>query len=146
MEISLFYGRGQEPDRLIARWRTIADRPAVQVAVPLATSESILEPGWRVEVRRLRDGALVYCASFALDRGGAKLVTLVAEQQSYDPAFPPAETLRAQSAAELIVWGMRSQVPVTLLHEILIAHPNALRSQCDDLRAHWIARTSVPGS
>jgi hypothetical protein len=146
MEISLFYGRGQESDRLIARWRTIADRPAVQVAVPLASSESILEPGWKVEVRRLRDGALVYCCSFALDRGGAKLATLVGEQQAYDPAFPSAETLRAQSAPELIVWGMRSQVPVNLLHEILMAHPTALRSQCDDLRSHWIARTSVGGS
>lgn len=146
MEISLLYGRRREPDRLIARWRTLADRPAVQVAVRLASSDAILESGWRVEVRRLRDGALASCHSFALDRGGARLDRVVSEQQALDPEFPGVETLRAQSAPELIVWGMRSQVPVTLLHEILIAHPTALRNQCDDLRSHWIARASVAGS
>ncbi len=145
MEISIFFGRGTDPDRLIARWRTIADRPAVEVAVRLASSDAILEPGWMVEVRRLRDGALAFAGAFALDRGGARLVRLVREQQERDPTFPGAEMLRTQSPPELIVWGMRSQVPVTLLHEILLAHPGTLRNQCDDLRAHWVSRTPARG-
>lgn len=147
MEISLFFARRHESGRPIARWWTTADRPSVQVAVALPSSEGILKPGWIVEIRRLRDGALAFAGSFALDRQGASLSSLVIEQkETVDPSFPGVEVLREQSSPELILWGMRSRVPVGVLHEILLSHPSTLRSQCDDLRAHWIARTAVEGS
>jgi len=143
LEIALYWDPAGSQDRRMASWRIPGGerRLTLPLRVPAAGAGSLLGPGWDVEIRRARDGVLLYDAGFTLDAAGALLRRALEADGLRDPAH-----YLSLSPFEIIAEGRATGLAPEKANQILIAHPRGLAAQCRDLSAYRAGRGTIGGA
>jgi hypothetical protein len=143
LDVALFFDPTGARDRRMADWRVPGDQGRLTLPLRLtaAGAGSLLGPGWDVEIRRARDGALLYGADFTLDAEGELLRRALSSVARGDPAhYLPL------GPREIIAEGRAAGLAPEETNRILIAHPRALEAQCRNLTAYRDAGGTIAGS
>lgn len=150
VEVSVYFNPSGSEDRLVTRWHV---RPArVPATWPLVAGPAdwtgYLGQGWELEIRDLRRGQLLFSAAFALDDGLVGLRAAVARLGEADfagaegfdagrvaAALDPAEIAQLPPS-QVIDLGRALGLPPGPVHRLILAHPQSLAWQCENLRGY----------
>jgi hypothetical protein len=136
LDVALYFDPAGSRDRLMARWRVAGDQRHVclPLRVPSAGIESLLGPGWDMEIRERRGGALLFAAAFTLDADGGLMRKTLDEiaPENASISRDPAHYL-ALSPPEIIAEGCAAGLAPAETNRILLAHPHTLQSHCRNL-------------
>jgi hypothetical protein len=140
IEVSIFSNPSGSEDRLVSRWVLDSAREDDRLAIPLTGAEGMLNTsgalghGWELEIRRAHDGQLLFSAAFALDDGDKLLRTVLDELVgSGQPLAADPARYAALRPSQIIAEGQQLGLPPSLTHRIVLAHPQALAWQCENL-------------
>lgn len=132
IEVSVYFDPKGARDILAARWWVDGSRDLVRFAVPLPSNDEsrFLDNGWDLELRRNRDGLLLWTAGFSLDRNGAR-------RRRVERSLPANESellgtnLDVLPVTAWIEWAEKRGWSRDRVHELLLADPRTYEANCE---------------